>query len=182
MVYVNTKREVSTDIYYKDTNSHDYLNFNSHHPLHIKKNIPYILAKRIIIITTDELQVENHLNDLRRRLIKCDYPKNIIERGIHNSRLQGPANIRSEKRVIPLISPFLGNYDNSNIVHITKSLIQNSKDERVRKVFSDTDFIEAYRQPRNLLRLVSNSKYFSNNSSEKHGIFKCERKWYKVCR
>ena len=30
--------------------------------------------------------------------------------------------------------------------------------------------------------LVSNSKYLSNNSSEKHGIFKCEDKRCKVCK
>ena len=29
---------IETDIYYKDTNNHDYLDFTSHHPDHIKKN------------------------------------------------------------------------------------------------------------------------------------------------
>ena len=40
---------LETDIYYKDTNSHDYLNYYSHHPEHSKKNIVYGLAKKLEI-------------------------------------------------------------------------------------------------------------------------------------
>ena len=38
-----------TDVFYKETNTHDYLNFSSHHPDHVKKNIPFVLAKRILV-------------------------------------------------------------------------------------------------------------------------------------
>ena len=44
----------STDIYHKETNLHDYLNFQSAHPNHIKDTIPFKLAKRIIVFVTDE--------------------------------------------------------------------------------------------------------------------------------
>ena len=33
--------KIETDIYYKPTNTHNYLDYNSHHPPHIKKNIPF---------------------------------------------------------------------------------------------------------------------------------------------
>ena len=39
---------VETDVFCKETNTHDYLNYNSHHPNHIKYNIPFNLAKRIL--------------------------------------------------------------------------------------------------------------------------------------
>lgn len=38
---------VETDTFYKETNSHDYLNHNTHHLNHIKSNIPYSLAKHL---------------------------------------------------------------------------------------------------------------------------------------
>ena len=44
---------IETDIYYKDTNTHDYLDYNSHHPKHIKDNIPYNLAKKIIVFCSN---------------------------------------------------------------------------------------------------------------------------------
>jgi hypothetical protein len=36
------------DIFSKDTDTHMYLNFSSSHPKHIKINIPFNLASRII--------------------------------------------------------------------------------------------------------------------------------------
>ena len=39
-----------TDIYYKVTNFHDYLNYHSYHPRSSIKNIPIILSKRIIVL------------------------------------------------------------------------------------------------------------------------------------
>ena len=44
---------ISTDIYYKPTNSHDYLHYDSFHPKHTLENIPYCLAKRIIVFVSD---------------------------------------------------------------------------------------------------------------------------------
>ena len=44
---------IETDVYYKDTNTHDYLNYNSHHPSHIKNNLPYNLAKRLVIFCSN---------------------------------------------------------------------------------------------------------------------------------
>ena len=41
-------RIFTTDIFYKDTNSHFYLDYHSHHPSHMKDNIPYSLAKKLI--------------------------------------------------------------------------------------------------------------------------------------
>ena len=36
-VYSAESGKISTDINYKETNTHDYLHYNSHHPTHIKK-------------------------------------------------------------------------------------------------------------------------------------------------
>lgn len=41
---------VEEDILYKETKSHDYLNYNRNHPNHIKSSIPSDLAKRILLI------------------------------------------------------------------------------------------------------------------------------------
>ena len=64
-VILNDKNEISTDVYYKDTNTHDYLPYDSAHPESCKKNVPYNLAKRIIIFVTDPEKVEVRLTELR---------------------------------------------------------------------------------------------------------------------
>ena len=53
-VILHQNGSLETDIFYKETNSHDYLNYFSHHPQHTKQNIPYNLAKRIIVFVLDE--------------------------------------------------------------------------------------------------------------------------------
>ena len=144
ILYLRKDGIVSTDVFYKETNSHDYLNYTSHHPTHVKNNIPYVLAKRIIVFTSCGELVEEHLYDLRKWLLKCEYPADIINKGIHNAKLQGPAPLKSEVRVIPLISTYYSNYDNETMLHVAKSLINKSKDERVTSAFKDVRFIDSF--------------------------------------
>ena len=51
--------ELMTDIYYKLTDTHQYLHFNLCHPNHTKRAIPYNLARRICTIVSEE-DVQNN--------------------------------------------------------------------------------------------------------------------------
>ena len=79
-IILNNGKFVSTDIFYKETNPHDYLNFHSAHPKHIKDTIPFNLAKRIIVFVTDEDTTKKRLNELKQWLINCDYPLRLINK------------------------------------------------------------------------------------------------------
>ena len=50
----NREGKIETDIYYKDTDSKQYLLFNSCHPRHTKINIPYNLARRLRTMVSEE--------------------------------------------------------------------------------------------------------------------------------
>ena len=63
-VILNSKNEILTDVYYQDTKTHDYLPHESAHPESWKKNVPYNLAKRIIVFLTDPEKVELRLNEV----------------------------------------------------------------------------------------------------------------------
>ena len=56
-VLLHENGHVETDVFCKETNTHDYLNYNSHHPNHIKYNILFNLAKLILIFVSDEQKV-----------------------------------------------------------------------------------------------------------------------------
>ena len=45
---------VETDIFHQETNTNDYLNYNSYHSNHIKRNIPINLAKSILVFVSGE--------------------------------------------------------------------------------------------------------------------------------
>ena len=130
MLYSDGK--IETDIYYKDTNSHDYLPYNSHHPEHVKKNIPYTLAKKIIVFCSSQF-VDIRLEELRKSLLKCGYPAHIISRGFHNARLQGPAPDPSKKKkALPFVTTYNSNLDSRRILSTSKELLSNINDEQLK--------------------------------------------------
>ena len=171
------------DVFYKETNAHDYLAFDSHHPNHTKTNIPYTLAKRIIVISSKEAWVERNLSDLRQFLLDRNYPADVINKGIYNAQLQGPAPPSSNTKVVPLITPFLGNLDSSNIVNTTRDLIMSSSNERLQKAFDSTKLVQCYTQTPSLLQIVSSSRFNSNDDrkSRERGVFRCSSKKCEIC-
>ena len=183
MVQVDSSGNVKFDVFYKETNAHDYLSFDSHHPTHTKSNIPYTLAKRIIVISSEDSWVQRNLNDLRQFLIERKYPIEVIEKGFHNAQLQGPAPPVASKRVIPLITPYLGNFDSSSIVHTTRELIASSSNERLQNAFKDTRLVQCHTQPPNLLRILSSSHFNSSTSQElkEKGVHRCNSSKCEIC-
>ena len=84
-------RFISTDIYYKETNPHKYLDFNSAHPSHIKESIPFNLAKKIIVFVSDPELIQQRLKELEEWLLDCNYPFEKIQAAFHRAKVQGPA-------------------------------------------------------------------------------------------
>ena len=88
-VILNSKNEISTDVYFRDTNTHDYLPYDSAHPESSKKkNMFYNLAKRTVVFVTDPEKVELRLWNLATN---NKYPDHIISNAFQNAKLQGPA-------------------------------------------------------------------------------------------
>ena len=73
--------KIETDIYYKPTDSKQYLLFNSCHPKHTRTSILYSLVRRIRSIVTNEDTLQVHLNELKLALKHQNYPVNVIEKG-----------------------------------------------------------------------------------------------------
>ena len=65
------------DIYYKPTNSFNFLTYSSCHPSHTKNNIALSLAKGIINIVTDNR--EKRWSKFRKHLIARNHPPEIID-------------------------------------------------------------------------------------------------------
>ena len=182
IIYLGDDGEIWTDVFYKQTNTHQYLNYRSHHPEHIKKNIPHALAKRILVLTSKESTMEKNLEDLKIWLRECGYPDKVIDRGIHTASLQGPAPEKQGK-VIPLINTFYSNYSHEHLITVAKQLIGTSSDPRVKKAFENVQFVQAFKQPPNLLRTLSNSKFIQPSAEEKpRGTYKCSNSKCKICR
>ena len=81
----NKKGHIETDIFYKDTDSRQYLLFYSCHPRHTKFNIPYNLARRLRTIVSEEQVLKYRMQELKSFLLKQKYPHQIINYGLEKA-------------------------------------------------------------------------------------------------
>ncbi len=186
-VIVRNFKFFSTDIFYKDTNSHFYLDYNSHHPQHIKDNIPYNLAKKIIVFVSDEQQTIFRLHQLRNWLTNCNYPTKLINKKFHDAKLQGPAPAPTNKTENKLIfvSTFASNFTHDNTVKFIDDALKNTKSERINKAFDGCSTMIAYKQPPNLLRQLTRASFTTPSiipQPKPNGFFRCNRPNCKLCR
>ena len=101
------ENSVETDIYYKPTNTHDYLPYNSAHLDHTKNNIHYNLAKRITVFVSNPEIVIICLDELRQFLKECKHREHVISKSIFNGKLQCPApNRERSKNAIPSVTTY----------------------------------------------------------------------------
>ena len=173
---------IETDIFYKDTNTHDYLDYHSSHPKHVKDNIPFTLAKKIHVFCSDSDTEKLRLDELRQYLLKCNYDPKIIDRGFKNAFLQGPAPAPTRNN-ITLVSTFSPNYDIRHVTKTAQTLLDSSSNERIRTVFNNTKVTLATKQPPNLLRQITRAKFSSNvNNAKPNGLFRCKNSNCELCR
>ena len=86
-IILHSDDTVETGIYYKETNEHGYPPCNSAHPKHCKDNLPYNLAKRIIVFVSNDEKGEMRLKELKNWLKDCNYPDSVINQSFYNPTL-----------------------------------------------------------------------------------------------
>ena len=64
-VILHSDNTAEGHIYYKDTNAHNYVPYNSAQQKHCKDNLPYNLAKCIIVSVSNDEKVEMRLEELK---------------------------------------------------------------------------------------------------------------------
>ena len=131
-ILLHNGTRISTNIFYKETNPHKYLNFKSAHPTHIKNTIPFNLAKRIVVFVSDPQIVEIRLNELEHWLLDCSYPRNLIKQAFHRAKLQGPAEPR-RKDIIPLMTTYYPSLNYNNVLKTISALLKILKTKQRNK-------------------------------------------------
>ena len=119
---------LETIIFYKTTNNHHYLEYDSFHPQHVKDNIPFSMAKKINVFTTDPEKVRLLLQQMKTWFLEIGYPLKIIDQAIHNAFLQGPLPRPEEKKDV---SPLLTKYSNYSQYNTVSKPTERSRDARM---------------------------------------------------
>ncbi len=162
LVMLREDGKIERDIYYKITNTHDYVHYDSFHAKHVLDNVPYNLAKRIIVFVSNDNVMEERLMELKRFLVKCDYPEDVIDRGIYNARLQGPANAKNkDEEIITFVHPNMANFEFRHIIQRARTLLEQTESEKI-KEFRNVRLIEGIKQPNSILKSITSTRFMDN--------------------
>ena len=172
----NKGGKIETDIFYKETDSKQYLLFSSCHPRHTKINIPYNPARRLKTIISEENVLINRMTELKSFLLKQNYPESLIDGGIAKAMDLDKNTLRTIKnktddKVIPYVSTH--NPKNPEIYKVIKfNLPILKEDPKMNDILSNFKIIKSKRQPNNLKRLLTKAK-FSN--CDHHEVKRCHK-------
>lgn len=174
VLVIKEDTKISTDVYYKPTDTHQYLHFGSCHPHHTKTAIPYNLARRICTIVSDQTTRDIRLRELKSYLQKQGYPEKLIENGIEKAKNYDRQQLltTSTREKDDIIIPFVHTHNprNRNINPIITQLNNLLKDDQsTKEIFKDIKFISSKRQPKNLKRILCPS-----NLKENYKVTKCQ--------
>jgi hypothetical protein len=176
---------VETDMFYKPTDTKQYLNFHSNHPRHVKIALPYNLARRICTIVSNENIRYNRLNEMKGCLKKCNYPKQLIEDGITKALSFNRSDLitctgkdkTKHSDLITHVSTYNPNYSNcKKIINETFNILQQS--EFTTHVYKDKKILSSTRQPPSLKTILTQARFDPNG---KRGVHKCHSPRCKLC-
>ena len=106
MVRINGDK-FEIDLYSRPTDCHQFLEFNSVHPIHIKKSIVYSQGLRSKILCSSSLAFEKHLESIRSWFRKRGYPKKLVDnqlrRVVENKPKQLPKHQTKHGTGVPLV-------------------------------------------------------------------------------
>ena len=157
------KGTIQTDMYYKPTDSHDYLPFESYHPRHVKDNIPYTLARMICTIVSDPIRREFRLQELTGWLKKSDYPDNPINRALNSLKGKDVNELRTKTPKVDkeqLIFVESNNPNNPQVFQKILDFINFLKtDPKYDSLLKNIEIIKSQKQTLNLEKLLKRS-YF----------------------
>ena len=172
---------IETTIYYKPTDSHSYLRYDSFHPEKCLNSIPYSQFLRLRRICSKDEDFLSEVEKMSSYFKKRGYPTHVLE----NARTRSSQITRDmllegsqteKKTVIPLVLPFHPISKKINgIVHKNARFL--SKDTIVGHLYRN-NIVTAFRNPPNIGKTLIRSRL---ESDEIPGTFPCGRPCCKTC-
>ena len=76
------ENHITTDLYSKPTDTHQYIQWTSCHPRHTKSSLPYCLAFRLRRLCSSEETLSSRMTNLKDQLRGRGYPSNLVTKEI----------------------------------------------------------------------------------------------------
>lgn len=156
---------IITDVFYKITDTKQYLLFDSSHPRHTRNNIPYNLARRLCTIISDTDMLDFRLTELQDLLLQRNYPTQLIQNGINKAKSHERKDlllvkIKPVKNVIPYVSTHNPrNPEMFNIIRNNLPILEEDQD--MKKILDTSHIIKSKRQSPSLKCILTRESFSS---------------------
>ena len=180
---------ITTDLYTKPTDTHQYLLPSSNHPPHVHHNLPYGLAIRLRTIVSEDVQFEVRLTELERFLQGRGYAKSLIRSQFNRVRalpreevINRGSKLCKQSERIPLVvtwNPCLP--DLQQLLEDTLPILQSTP--QLRANFPSPALVSYKRAPnlRDLLIHTRPKKPFITTGPTSSGTYPCNSSRCKTC-
>ena len=174
---------ITTDLYTKPTDMHQYLHRQSCHPRHTKVTIPYSQALRLRRICSEPEEYLERTRELKCHLINRGYGENEVQQQInkatrvHRDEALMPSETTNIGR-IPLVVTYHPNLPPLHKI-LRKHLPILHLSDRMKKAVSNPPLV-ANRRPRNLNDLVVRASL--KPPQQYRGNYQCGRPRCKTCK
>ena len=175
-VILNEDNTISTDLYVKPTDTHQYLLNTSAHPKHTKQSIPYSLALRLRRICSNDDTFNKRTNQLLTYLTNRGYKRKHVRNEIRKaSKVTRQSSLQTKQKRHNNRTPFVVTYHPSipqfkSILHSNFHILQNSTN--CKEVFPDPPIL-SNRRPKNLREYLVRAKIKNDTTTTPRGISKC---------
>ena len=174
---------LSTDIFYKETDTHNYVQFGSFHPHKTLTNIPFSLARWILIIVSDDNVRDTRYEELKQWLLCKKYPTGVIDSGIERARKLNRDAIHSDpdsevesEKSTTILFVYTNNCANPDVLNtVRRGLDILAPSDRMTTVMKDKSVVAARRQPRNLKSLLFRPRFDTRTDRAKGGVLPCKK-------
>ena len=142
---------MTTDLYSKPTDKHQYLSPSSCHPKHCFKSIPFSQAIRVKRICSTVGTTKQRLGDLRHHLKKRGYNDKVIESGFSKASEINRNDLMEYKEKDQQTGSPCSHLPSfrENCRHCSSSLERNWKSEMLAKLFPEPPVV-AFRRPKSI--------------------------------
>ena len=174
-----------TDLYVKQTDSHQYLDPSSCHPYHCTKSIPYSQALRLNRICSENVSFDLRCNELEEWLIKRNYNPTVVRKQILKARalsrdslLDKVKEVKNYDRLVLTLTYHPSIKSFQNVLNEAHILLTPNKEHR--KVFGDKPPMIGWRKPKSLKDHLVSAKIKCEPSSGNKSA-PCCRSRYQIC-
>ena len=98
LTYKDKNNKIQTTLYKKPTDRQNYIHSKSAHPFSLKKSIAYSQALRLKRICSTTGEYEQHTDNLKKQLLKKDYPETMVNEKIQKATNQGRAGLLNKEK------------------------------------------------------------------------------------